>query len=212
MSRALFVTCAVAALAVSCRAFMFELQPGGERCVHHEVRQDEPLTGAWELIDRTATPPTTPALPRFWITGPDGLLMYTVQEARSGRFNVKATIDGEVEICARDVDTYATNRMLLMRDLKVTFDSDERRDYKELAQKEQLQPLELELRLVEDQANNIKREMEYQRKREEELRNVNEVMNSRAAWLSVFSILVLVGSSAWQIVYLKMFFTKKKII
>lgn len=50
------------------------------------------------------------------------------------------------------------------------------RDYSEVAKKEHLKPLELELRKLEDKAEEIHREMSYQRAREENMRDTNGML------------------------------------
>jgi len=64
------------------------------------------------------------------------------------------------------------------------------RDYSEVAKKEHLKPLELELRKLEDKAEEIHREMSYQRAREEKMRDTNgmyafQILDHRCLILSI---------------------------
>lgn len=106
-----------------------------------------------------------------------------------------------------------------------------------MAKKEHLKPLELELRKLEDKAEEIYKEMSYQREREEQMRDTNgellavlpyttpvaietaadfsppaESTNSRVLWFSVLSIVVLLGMGSWQIIYLRSFFKSSQLI
>ena len=58
----------------------------------------------------------------------------------------------------------------------------------------------------------IHEEMLLMRKRESEMRDLNEATNSRVAWLSVGSLLICVGSAVTQGLYLQKFFKRRKIV
>merc|ERR1712205_196961 len=47
---------------------------------------------------------------------------------------------------------------------------------------------------------------------EAELRDLNESTNTRVAWLSFVSLAVCIGLCVWQILYLKQFFQRKKLL
>ncbi|ULT89200.1 hypothetical protein L3Y34_007989 [Caenorhabditis briggsae] len=50
------------------------------------------------------------------------------------------------------------------------------------------------------------------RQREEEMRNTNESTNSRVLYLSIFSMLCLLGLAIWQVLFLRNYFKSKKLI
>ena len=52
----------------------------------------------------------------------------------------------------------------------------------------------------------------YMRDREAEMRNLQEATNGRVAWLSILSLLVCAGLAVWQVLYLKAFFERKKLL
>ena len=56
------------------------------------------------------------------------------------------------------------------------------------------------------------KEMEYQKGREEEMRNTSEHVNARVMWWSIGEILVLVLSGVWQMQHLQEFFRSKKLV
>jgi hypothetical protein len=112
-------------------------------------------------------------------------------------------------------------------DIKTGVDA---KDYTEVAKAEQLKPLELELRKMQDTVNSVLVEMMYFRAREEAMRDTNgtccgvggsfegltleipESTNFRVQWFSIFVVLVLVGLGALQILYMKRYFRSKKLI
>jgi hypothetical protein len=86
------------------------------------------------------------------------------------------------------------------------------RKVEELATKENLKPVEVELRRLENRADTIANELEFLERRTEEQRLVDENSHSRVLFLSFFSMLALVALSGSQIWYLKRFFRSKKLI
>ena len=47
---------------------------------------------------------------------------------------------------------------------------------------------------------------------QESMRNTNESTNARVLWFSVFSVCVLFSTATWQVLHLKQYFKKKKLI
>ena len=82
----------------------------------------------------------------------------------------------------------------------------------QIAKKEHLAPLELELRMLEDKAKLVHQEFQYQKGRERAMRNTNESTNERVTWLSVIGMLLLLGLSAWQVLYLRHYFVSQKLM
>lgn len=54
--------------------------------------------------------------------------------------------------------------------------------------------------------------MMYQREREERHRDTNESTNSRVAWFSILTIVMILVQTALQITHLYGYFMKKKVI
>lgn len=88
----------------------------------------------------------------------------------------------------------------------------EAKNYDDLAKAEKLKPLEVELRRLEDLSDSIVQDFAYMRQREEEMRSTNESTNARVLYLSIFSMLCLLGLATWQVLYLRRYFKAKKLI
>lgn len=58
------------------------------------------------------------------------------------------------------------------------------------------------LRDLNNKLEEIRREQQYQREREAAFRDLSEGTNSRAAWYTVFQIIVLLATCAWQMRHL----------
>ncbi|KAJ2955976.1 hypothetical protein NQZ79_g8117 [Umbelopsis isabellina] len=85
-------------------------------------------------------------------------------------------------------------------------------DYSKIAKAEKLQPLELELRKLEKVVQEIWDEMEYLKKREAKMRDTNESTNERVQWFSSLTLFALVSLGTWQVMYLRRFFKRKRLI
>jgi hypothetical protein len=48
--------------------------------------------------------------------------------------------------------------------------------------------------------------------REAEMRDLNELTNSRVAWFGIMSLFVCLGVAGWQLWHLKTFFERKKLL
>ena len=107
----------------------------------------------------------------------------------------------------------------------------------QIAKAEQLKPLEVELKRLEDLSDQIVSDFKYMRKREEEMRDTNgvctlhsscyciristtahaqylvaESTHSKVFYFSLLSMGCLLGLATWQVLYLRRFFKSKKLI
>ena len=80
------------------------------------------------------------------------------------------------------------------------------RDWSAIQAQEKLKPVETELRRIEELVDEIVREMDYLRTREQKLRDTNESTNERVKWFAFGTMGMLVGLGAWQVVYLRAYF------
>lgn len=106
-------------------------------------------------------------------------------------------------------------------------------DYANVAQKEKLSELQLRVRQLLDQVEQITKEQNYQRVRkarflpllpsfnvaglclqyrEERFRQTSESTNQRVLWWSLGQTCILVIMGAWQMRHLKSFFEMKKLV
>lgn len=54
--------------------------------------------------------------------------------------------------------------------------------------------------------------MQEMRERESQMRDLNELLNSRVVWSSILSIIVLIIVGIFQLCYLRDYFLEKKVI
>eukprot|EP01111_Echinosteliopsis_oligospora_P009533 TRINITY_DN280_c0_g1_i1.p1 TRINITY_DN280_c0_g1~~TRINITY_DN280_c0_g1_i1.p1 ORF type:complete len:250 (+),score=35.95 TRINITY_DN280_c0_g1_i1:64-750(+) len=222
LSVVLFFACA--------HGILFEVKPGVKRCVSEELRRDTLVSGTYEVSDKLTKSSTVPYEHAarayqmdFVIEDPKGIVVYSKNDVSSGSFAHHTEIDGEYKMCFTDNTRKGTgggfnfrrvpSLNIQSRTVFLALKSGvEARDYAEVAKKENLQPLEVELRKIEDATERVKDDMLYLKQREEEMRDTNESTNTRVVNLSIFSTLVLVSTAIFQIVYLKRYFQVKKLI
>lgn len=80
------------------------------------------------------------------------------------------------------------------------------KDWSAIQAGEKLQPVETELRRIEEMVAEVVSELDYLRIREQKLRDTNESTNERVKWFAFGTMGMLVGLGAWQIVYLRAYF------
>jgi hypothetical protein len=140
------------------------------------------------------------------ITGPAGEAEHAANDIISGSFGFTAGDAGSHKVCF-------ISRSGQQHRIDFDFFSGVgAKDYSDVATKEHLKPLELELRKLEDRVDNIHNEMMYQREREEQHRNTNESTNSRVVGYSFLTMGIVFTVSVTQAVYLYSYLKKKKIV
>lgn len=84
-------------------------------------------------------------------------------------------------------------------------------DYAEVAKKEHLSELELEIRKLNDKAKDVMAELQYQKQREMEFRATSETIHSKQQLWSVFQVAVAVAAAVVQVSTLRAFWRSKKL-
>ncbi len=84
-------------------------------------------------------------------------------------------------------------------------------DYAEVAKREHLSELEVEMRRLNDKLKDLGKEQLYQRERELAFRATSESTAGRVKWWSIFQTAVMLGAGLWQIYHLRTFLKSKKI-
>jgi hypothetical protein len=105
------------------------------------------------------TRPSPPLPPQ--ISGPNDATEYTQTDLVSSKFSFTADVGGSHKLCF-------TNGASVRRTVELDWASGAAAiDYSDVARVEQLKPLELEMRKLEDRLTAVRKEMQFQREREE---------------------------------------------
>merc|ERR1712137_248009 len=131
---------------------------------------------------------------------------------KQGRVAFTSLTGGELMLCLSTNNTrwFGTPRKFRF-DLHVDV-GETTIDYNEVAKKEHLSTLEVEIRRLNNKAKDIMAQQAYQREREIEFRDTTEAANSRVQWWSIAQTVIMIGSATAQVLYLKDYFRKKKIV
>lgn len=146
------------------------------------------------------------------IKDPDNKVLLSKYYTNEGQFVFTTHTPGEHKICLSPNSTRWFSGGSRLR-VHLNIDVGEgANDYKEIQAKEKLSELQLRVRQLLEQVEQITKEQNYQRTREERFRYTSETTNNRVLWWAVAqtSILMLVG--VWQMRHLKGFFEAKKLV
>mmetsp|Transcript_11866 Transcript_11866/g.37701 ORF Transcript_11866/g.37701 Transcript_11866/m.37701 type:complete len:217 (+) Transcript_11866:143-793(+) len=146
---------------------------------------------------------------RVQVESPNGNVLYNQRAMTSGQYAFTANEQGDYKVCftARDMPTARQTKIRL--DWKTGVAAT---DWDAIAKKENLDAMGTELKRLEETVKEIHAEMLYMKKREEEMRDMNEDTNSRVLWFSIGSLGICIGMGVWQLFYLKSFFQRKKLL
>lgn len=70
----------------------------------------------------------------------------------------------------------------------------------------------LQIRRLRAKMDHIIKEYEYQQEREEAFRNTSESTNARVQWWSIIQSAIMVSAGVWQVLHLRTFFMRKKLM
>lgn len=187
------------ALASYVLAFNALLPPKGKVCFHEDLKYGDTLSITFQV--GTRDPSSSEQLDvNFWLTSPGGSRVVNLDRVTDGKPSFKVTENGRYEYCF-------SNEYSNIKSKDVTFhltgiNNEAMRDIN-------TDNLQGQIRLMNRLIQDIQHEQSYIVIRERVHRNTAESTNARVKWWSLFQILVVVGNTIFQIVYLKRFFEVK---
>jgi len=184
----------------------FHLQPNTKRCLKEEMRKDVLVTGEYTLSD---SPGVRTDLS---ITDTKGHTALQRENVDKGKFAVTSDEDDIFDFCFTSYLSTGHNMPQAREVFLEMKHGVETKNYEQIASVGKLKPLEMELQKLEDLSASIVADFNYMKKREQEMRDTNESTNNRIFYLSIFSMLCLLGLAIWQVIYLRQFFKAKKLI
>ncbi|XP_012268773.1 transmembrane emp24 domain-containing protein eca [Athalia rosae] len=145
------------------------------------------------------------------VRDPDDKTILSRVYSSEGRISFTSHTPGEHVICLYSNSTtwFSGNQLRVHLDIQV---GEHAIDYANVAQKEKLSELQLRIRQLLIQVEQITKEQNYQRYREERFRQTSESTNQRVLWWSLAQTAILLAMGAWQMKHLKGFFEAKKLV
>ncbi|KAG8345416.1 putative COP-coated vesicle membrane protein gp25L precursor [Trypanosoma vivax] len=188
--------------------FTFDLPANSKRCFTEEVPSETELRISYAAL---------PGYAQFidaYVVDPKGKVIMTAMAQDHGNVFEHVTSGGEYTVCLTSrlaqgvVLTNGMNRSVTV-DIRI---GEERHDYVNLATKEKLRPIEVELRVLEDTVRFIHTEYLYYKEKEAEMRDRNESVTLKVVIFTVLLVVVFVAFSLWELMHLKKYFRKKRLI
>ncbi|KAL2339807.1 hypothetical protein Fmac_007747 [Flemingia macrophylla] len=145
------------------------------------------------------------------VTSPYGNTLHHNENVTHGQFAFTTTETGNYVACfwLDDKHQEGAGETTLSLEWKTGISA---KDWDSVARKEKIEGVELELRKLEGAVEAIRDNLIYLKNREAEMREVSETTNARVAWLSILSLAICIFVSVFQVLHLKRFFRKKKLI
>uniref|UniRef100_A0A8C4M6N5 GOLD domain-containing protein n=1 Tax=Equus asinus TaxID=9793 RepID=A0A8C4M6N5_EQUAS len=148
-----------------------------------------------------------------FVKDPENKNLLARQYGPQGSFTFTSQSPGEHQICLH----LESIRFALFYDGKLAIHLDMQlgehtNDYTEIAANDKLTLLHLRVQQLVEQVEQIQKEQEYQRWREERFRQTSESTNQRVLWWSILQTFILVAIGIWQMQHLKSFFKAKKLV
>jgi len=145
------------------------------------------------------------------VRDPEDKIIMSKVYSSEGSITFTSSTPGEHVLCLYSNSTrwFAGSQLRVHLDIQV---GEHAVDYNKLAQKDKLTELQLRLQQLLDQVEQITKEQNYQRYREERFRKTSESTNSRVFYWSFGQMIILIGMGMWQMKHLKSFFQAKKLV
>ncbi|EGT50131.1 hypothetical protein CAEBREN_15765 [Caenorhabditis brenneri] len=209
------VLLALLSLATFANSLYFHIAETEKKCFIEEIPDETMVTGNYkvQLFD-----PNTKGYGDYPNIGmhvevkdPEDKVILSKLYTAEGRFTFTSNTPGEHVICIYSNSTAWFNGAQLRVHLDIQA-GEHAQDYAQIAQKDKLNELQLRIRQLLDQVDQITKEQNYQRYREERFRQTSESTNSRVFYWSIAQVVVLAITGAWQMRHLRGFFEAKKLV
>lgn len=210
----LVMVVAVGWVALPTQGLYMELQEGATKCFIEEVPKDTLVMTDFETeqllaFGAQAEPRFRELAMRVSVRDPTNNLILQRELPTSSRFAFTSRNGGEHHICFQ---TNSTRWFGSGMQLKFSLDIDTGAgavDYDDLAKVEHLDNIEVLVRRLNDRVRACRKEIAYQKSREEQHRDTSESTNSRVMYWSLLQTTLLAASGLWQIHHLKPFLIRR---
>ncbi|SCU82404.1 LADA_0C05006g1_1 [Lachancea dasiensis] len=198
-------------------AFYYYSNGGERKCFNKELVQGTLLHGKYNVqsYDDNLKTYRTPSGDEISVivdveeVFDDNHRVMNQKRAAQGEFTFNALDSGEHKICIQPQSQGWLAKVKTKVEIEFETGSDSHLDSKG---SEAMKSLQSKIQVLNERVMEIKREQDLVREREAMFRDASESANSRAMWWTVFQVIVLGGTCAWQLRHLRTFFVKQKIL
>uniref|UniRef100_A0A2K5C8F4 GOLD domain-containing protein n=1 Tax=Aotus nancymaae TaxID=37293 RepID=A0A2K5C8F4_AOTNA len=199
-------------------AFYFHAGEREEKCLIEDLPSDTLVTGTLKVqqwdTGRHAFLESAPGLGMFvTVTTYNDEVILSKLYGPQGTFYFTSHSPGEHIICLESNSTklvsFGGSRLRIHLDIRV---GEHDLDAAIAQAKDKVNELTFELQHLIEQIEQIVKEQNYQRDREENFRMISEDTNSNVLWWAFAQILIFISVGIFQMKYLKDFFIAKKLV
>ncbi|OQV24512.1 Transmembrane emp24 domain-containing protein 9 [Hypsibius exemplaris] len=206
----------LALLICSSNGLYFHLGETEKKCFLEEIPDETMVVGKYKvefhdinMNQYVHVPPGMGMLVE--VKDPDQKIIMSRAYGAEGKFTFTSHTPGEHTMCLSTNSSKWFGGSSLRVHLDISI-GEHANDYKEIAARDKLSELQLRVRQLLDQVDQITKEQNYQRVREERFRQTSESTNSRVLWWAFMQTAVLLAIGFWQMRHLKSFFEAKKLV
>ncbi|CAM6092918.1 unnamed protein product [Calypogeia fissa] len=185
-------------------ALRLEVPVSSTKCIADDIQEKVLTVGDYSVVSPGDGPGVT-----VRVTSPSGKQLHYTENVQVGQFAFTTQESGNFMVCFWIQHGTMGSSISIDLDWRTGVAA---KDWAGVAKKEKLDDMQIELMKLEEAVESIHAEMLRLRKREEEMRDLNESTNARVAWFSIMSLFICMGVAGWQLWHLKSFFEKKKLL
>ncbi|XP_049742517.1 transmembrane emp24 domain-containing protein 11-like [Elephas maximus indicus] len=199
-------------------AFYFHVGEREEKCIIEDIPSDTWIRGAFKIqqwdMGRHDFLESAPGLGMFvTVTTYHDEVLLSKLYGPQGTFSFTSHSPGEHIICLKSNSTrlvaFAGSKLRIHLDIRV---GEHDLDAAIAQAKDKVNEVGFRLERLIEQIDQIVKEQNYQRDREENFRMTSEDTNSNVLWWAFAQILILISVGIFQMKYLKDFFIAKKLV
>ncbi|XP_031279572.1 transmembrane emp24 domain-containing protein p24delta5-like [Pistacia vera] len=188
-------------------AIWLNIPSSGTKCVSEEIQNNVVVLADYYVVDEAQ--PENPSTVSVRVTTPFGNNAHYNENVTHGQFAFTTTEAGNYLACFWLGNQQQGTSTTLSLDWRIGIAA---KDWDSVAKKDKIEGVEFHLTRLEASVKAIHDNLLFLKHREAEMREVSEVTNSRVARFSIMSLGVCIVVSVLQLLHLKQFFHKKKLI
>lgn len=184
----------------------WHMHPNSYKCLREEIRANVVVVGVYEVV------PVDGQQINYVVTDSNNHILSQKEDISSGKFTFSIENNDLFEICftSKVLNNHKKGVVQeIFLDIKTGIET---KNYEVAAELNQLKPLELRLKIIEDLSKDIIQEFTYMKNQADAMHNTNESTNKRVLYFGVFSMICLFLLATWQVFYLRRYFKAKKLI
>ncbi|KAI5294130.1 p24 complex component [Ascosphaera acerosa] len=178
------------------------LRAHSRECFFEDLHRDDKMTVTFQTGDRESGGSVNLDV-NFWVEDPSGIAQYSKNSISSDEYSFTAQRDGKYVYCFGNEAWSSNTKEVSFNVHGIVYvpESEIEKD-----------PLEVEVRKLSEELEQVKDEQAYIIVRERMHRNTAESTNSRVKWWSLFQLAVVVLEGLFQVWWLKRFFEVKRVV